>query len=160
MARLNAILEQGRIVVRENGNLFGSIVFEPQSKAATIFVDDKKFSVLEGDEYKDMVLRYNGTALFRFKFDYLWGNASIYVEGEDTNFDIKGKWFKNGTRFTDSQDNDIVVVTSGEDTSLDASIEVNSEEGTPLMVMATLYYHIYASAGKLRMVTMAAATNS
>lgn len=113
-------------------------------------VRDKVFRVEKGHD-KNMELKYQNQVLFRFEFDYIWGGAEITSNGIDTGYDIKGWWFKPGTRLTDHNDKDLIIAVKKNDglevTILDESI---SEE----MILATVYYHIYSSAGKMLSVMM------
>lgn len=153
MSNFTAELEGGKIVVRDSDNVLGYIIFEKNNINAVIHIGDDEFQTHpENESDKDIILTQSGQTLLKFKFDYLRGNAEIQKEGEDTGYDIKGKWFKAGTRLTDSSDNDLVVVVSKESLTPNVEIKIlNEEEGTPLMIMATLYYHLYTSASKLRL---------
>ncbi len=53
-----------------------------------------------------------GKELLTCVFHPVCGNLELQASGEDTGFDIKGKWFKPGTRLTDAENNDLIVVTA------------------------------------------------
>ncbi|MGV3459552.1 MAG: hypothetical protein ACO1N9_03755 [Flavobacterium sp.] len=155
---ITAQIEESKMVARDNGKLFGYIAFNTGNISATITVNDKEYYIgPESATEKDIVLKQNGLTLMKFKFDYLWGNAEIHSDGEDTGYDIKGRWFKSGTRFTDAEDNDLIVVKSKENQSAEISI-LDEDEATPIMTMATLYYHMYTSAAKYRSLLFSVST--
>jgi hypothetical protein len=151
--------ENHQFIVYDGEAVYGWIVFEPQSVIADIHVNNIKFRTRRGDD-KNIELTQDGKTIFKFKFDYLWGNAEIEMNGEDTGYDIKGKWFKKGTRLTDENDADIVVAVTKELPEYHISLDIIDEQVEPVMVMATLYYHIYASAGKTFGLVMAMGTNA
>lgn len=151
--------ENYQFVVYNEEAVYGWIVFEPNSGDAAIFTDDIKFTARRAED-KNIVLKQEDKVLFKFKFDYLWGNAEIEMDGEDTGYNIKGKWFKKGTRLTDENDADIVVAVTKEHPEHHITLDIIDEKVQPVMIMATLYYHIYASAGKTFGLAMALGTNA
>lgn len=142
--------QKSKFKVYTGEKLYGEIVFDDNSLEASLMVRDKVFRVEKGHD-KNMELKYQNQVLFRFEFDYIWGGAEITSNGIDTGYDIKGRWFKPGTRLTDHNDKDLIIAVKKNDglevTILDESI---SEE----MILATVYYHIYSSAGKMLSVMM------
>jgi len=88
------------------------------------------------------------TEIFTAVFRPLWGNLELRLAGEDTGYDVKGKWFKAGTRLTDAEDNDMIIVTSDPWTGRQMEITVADAAVSDLMVVATIYFHIRASAAK------------
>ena len=115
---ITAKIEENKMVARQNGKLFGYITFSTGNISATIHIDGNEYYMgPESATEKDIVLKQNGLVLLKFKFDYLWGSAEIQSNGQDTGYDIKGRWFKSGTRFTDADDNDIIIVKSKENKS-------------------------------------------
>jgi len=150
MRNLTVKLEDNTFVVREETARYGLIIFDQNNLEATIHTRHKVLQVIQGAD-KNMVLTENGTHLFTFAFDHVWGGAELVSNGVDTGLDIKGRWFKPGTRLTDAQDEDMVVaVKSGNG----LTVSVLHEDTDDTLVMATIYYHLYASAGKMRAVMM------
>jgi hypothetical protein len=100
----------------------------------------------EKGQDNNIELLNNNKTLFKFNFDYLWGGAEILTNGEDTGFDIKGRWFIPGTRLTDNNNQDLIIAVKTND-GLDVTIfdENIAEE----MILATIYYHLYSSRGKM-----------
>lgn len=145
MSKLSVTYEDYVFVVRKEDETYGWIAFDKGNLEATINVAGKTLRAERGDD-KNIVLKEAGKDLFTFKFDYLWGGAELLSYGKDTGFDIKGRWFKPGTRLTDDQDNDLVVAVK-KGNGMDVTIA--DTEVSPVMVMATIYYHIYSSAGKM-----------
>lgn len=140
--------------VFKHGSVLGSIDFSrDQTTHADIYIHKNRYHVgPESRAEKDIVVTRAGKALFKFNFDHLWGGAEIESDGEATGFEVKGKWFKPGTRLVGADSTDLVVVTTTEDNVLE--ISVHDESLSDLMLLSTVYYHIYASAGKLRAVMM------
>jgi hypothetical protein len=155
MTDLIARFEDNKFVVYSNDNIVGWVAFDGNQRvSADLMVSGDIFRAEpESAKVKDIVLRQGADTLFKFKFNYLWGGAEIQTNGEDTGYDIKGKLFKPGTRLVDAEENDlVVVVTESPETRM--RINVVSSEVSPLMVMATLYYHIYTSAANSLMLMM------
>lgn len=156
MANFLAKYEDFKFVVYKDDAVFGWISFDSKLVSATIFIENEEYRAEpESATEKDIVIRKNGVTLFKFKFDYLWGGAELHVNGEDTGYEVTGKWFKEGTRFTDADSNDLVVAVSDQSIPPQTRIDIIDEtEATPLMIMATLYYHVYTSASKTFSVLM------
>lgn len=135
----------------DSNEVFGSIVFDEGRRVSAYLQTENTLyrAEPESETDKDIVIRRDGAVLFKFKFDYVWGGAELYMNGEDTGYDVTGKFFMPGTRFTDKEHRDLIVAVSDEQEPPETVIDiVGDEEVSPLMVMATLYYHLYASAGK------------
>ena len=98
------------------------------------------------------IILKDGKELFTSVFHPLWGNLELQAAGQDTGFDIKGRWFKPGTRLTDADDKDLVVVTADALTGRKIAIEVLDPEVPAVMIALTLYHHVRASAAKLMLV--------
>ncbi|RZJ66379.1 MAG: hypothetical protein EOO50_09900 [Flavobacterium sp.] len=141
--------------VFDGGSVVGSIDFNRDNTThADIFVHKNRYHVGPQDATeKDIVVTRARQTLFKFKFDYLWGGAEIETDGEETGFEVKGKWFKPGTRLVDADSNDIVIVKTNE-RSNELEISINDESISEVMLLSTIYYHVYASAGKLRSVML------
>lgn len=135
-------------------SVVGSIDFNRDGTAhADIFIHKSRFHIgPESQTEKDIVLTQARNVLFKFNFDYLWGGAEIEANGEATGFEVKGKWFKPGTRLVDEDSNDLLVVTTNADDDLE--ISVNDESVSDVMLLSTVYYHVYSSANKLRQAMM------
>jgi hypothetical protein len=84
--------------------------------------------------------------LFTFKFDYIWGGAEIVPFGETSQYEIKGRWFKPGTRLVDQDDCDLII-TEKKDNCLEVTLCEENISNT--MMLATIYYHVYTSRGKM-----------
>lgn len=148
----------GNTVRVYNGEkLFGSIDFSKERMAhADIFIYADRFHVgPESATDKDIVVTKAGVPVFKFNFDKLWGGAEIETNGEPTGYQVKGKWFKPGTRLVDEDSNDLIVVKSDESIPPSMILEVKEDTLSPIMVMSTLFYHIYASHSKTLSVVMA-----
>lgn len=139
----------GKTVRVYNGEkLFGSIDFSKERMAhADIFIYTDRFHVgPESATEKDIVVTKADLPVFKFNFDKLWGGAEIEANGEPTGYEVKGKWFKPGTRLVNENDEDLVVIKNDNAITLKGfDLEVNDEDIEPVMIMSTLYYHIYAS---------------
>ena len=123
---------------------FGEIIFE-NTTHAELKLENKSYHT-STNENKDIVLNENSKSLFTFKFDKLWGGAEIINSENYEGLEIKGRWFKIGTRLIDENDNDLVVVVNEKEGYL---VTINDEAVSPLMIISTIYYHIYASRMKL-----------
>lgn len=123
---------------------FGEIIFENTTHAELKLLN-KSYHTSQNED-KDVVLNENGKPLFTLKFDKLWGGAEIINSENYEGFEIKGRWFKVGTRLIDEQDNDLIIVVNENEGYL---VTVNDGSVSPLMIISTIYYHIYASRMKL-----------
>ena len=137
------------VVILHGGQSLGKIEFE---KSEGLLLGDALLQVsghtvqAKGDG-KNIVINGDGVEIFTAIFRPLWGNFELQLAGEDTGYDVRGKWFKPGTRLTDDDDHDLVVVTSDALTGKQMKI-VAVEDASALMVAATIYLHIRASAAK------------
>lgn len=148
---LHVKYEDQKIIVCDKDAMYGWIIFDENNIEATLHVTGKVLKAARGQD-KNIILKHDDVSLFTFKFDYLWGGAELVSDGADTGYDIKGRWFKPGTRLTDENDKDLVIAVK-KDNGLEVTIaDVNI---SPVMVMATIYYHIYTSGSKTRSVLMA-----
>lgn len=120
---------------------FAEIIFDKNNIEATLQTDTITLRVERGDT-KDLVLKENTKIVFTFKFDYVWGGAQLVSNGVDTGFDIKGRWFKPGTRLTNDEDKDLIVAVKKND---GLEVTVFDESISEKMILATIYYHIYSS---------------
>lgn len=145
MKKLIVKLEDSKFKIYSDEKLFGEIVFDKNNIEASLMTNSKILRAEKGPE-KNIQLKCGDQTLFTFNFDYIWGGAEITSNGIDTGFDIKGRWFKPGTRLTDNEDKDLIIAVKKND-GLEVTIfeEVISAE----MILATIYYHIYSSRGKL-----------
>ena len=84
--------------------------------------------------------------IFTSVFDRTWGNLELRFAGEDTGYDIRGRWFKLGTRLVDADDNDLIVAKTDVWSGRNMTIEVMDENVSGILIAATLYHHIRASA--------------
>lgn len=148
MKNLSVKQEQHTFNVYDNNKVFAQIIFDENRIDATLKVGNKTLQAVRAAT-KDMELKEGPVTLFSFKFDYIWGGAEIISDSVDTGFDIKGRWFKPGTRLTDDADKDLVVAVK-KGNGLEVS--VLDEAISPTMIVATIYYHIYSSGGKMRSV--------
>ncbi|MFM1932342.1 MAG: hypothetical protein RL226_1645 [Bacteroidota bacterium] len=144
MDKLTVLSEGNTFKVSLGENVFSEIKFRNITDA-DIHIGNKVFEAIQ-TENKDIVLNENGKALLTFKFDKLWGGAEIINMENNSEFEIKGRWFKIGTRLTDDTGNDLVVVL---DNKNDFEVNVSAGDIDPLMILSTVYYHIYATRGKL-----------
>ncbi len=151
MTTYNAAWQDKRTTIVYNENFpFAKIEFDdsqwPIYGSATLFVGDKIFRA-ELANGNNTIIMHGDAEIFTAVFHPLWGNLELRQSGQDTGYDIKGKWFKPGTRLTDADDNDLVVITA--DMWTGKNIEISAvPDISGLMVVATLYYHIRASAAK------------
>jgi len=129
----------------------GRIVFDNEARVeADLYVGSEKYRVeSQSAEDKDIVLRKDADVLFKFRFDPLWGGAELFINNEDTGYEVSGKLFMPGTRFMDKDGNELVVAGSDNSTPPVIVTDITGdEEVTLLMVLATIYYHIYTSASE------------
>ncbi len=149
--------ERNTVRLFNENTLYGSIDFSAERAfQADIFVYADRFHVGPKSETdKNLVVTKGDKTLFTFEFDKLWGGAEIASEGEENGYEVKGRWFKPGTRLVDNDDKDLVVVVSKELTN---TVEVSVAENVEaVMVLSTLYYHLYASGSKTLSVVLGAA---
>jgi hypothetical protein len=146
MNQLSVKYEDYTFIIHNNGEAYGNIAFDENNVEATLRTGETILRAVRGAD-KNIVLMQGAKALFTFKFDYLWGGAELVVDGADTGFDIKGRWFKPGTRLTDEEDKDLVVAVKKGNGLV---VSILDEQVSPVMIIATIYYHIYASGGKMR----------
>ncbi len=148
-----------KLIVKKEGQTFkiysdekehSEIQFDTNNIDASLITESKTLRVERGPT-KDLVLKDGDQTLFTFKFDYVWGGAEITSNGKDTGFDIKGRWFKPGTYLTDDEDKNLIIAVKKND-GLEVTVLDDSVGAT--MILATIYYHIYASAGKMFSVLM------
>lgn len=144
MKKLTVTNEGNTFKVYSESNFFSEIVFRNITDAE-IKLANNIYEAIQ-NENKDIVLNENGKSLFTFKFDKIWGGAEIINSKNNTGLEIKGRWFKIGTRLIDEKDNDLVVVLN-ENNGLE--VTVNGNDIDSLMIISTIYYHIYATRGKL-----------
>lgn len=153
--------EKETIIVYKAEQPFGKIVFDSSKwlmyGSATLFVGDTIFRA-ELAKGNNAVIMQGETEIFTAVFHPLWGNLELQHSGQDTGYDIKGRWFKPGTRLTDTDDNDLVVVTADAWTGQKIEIAVADTGISELMIVATLYHHIRASAAKTTAAVIAAIT--
>lgn len=139
------------IIVYNGENTIGKIVFEELKivvyNTATIYADGEMYRA-ESANGKDIAIKFNGSEIFSIVLNSIWGNFEVRANGQDTGYDIKGKWFKPGTRFTDSEDNDLVVVKTDPWLGKKITIDIAEIDISDLMILTTLYHHIRASAAK------------
>ncbi|RYZ79114.1 MAG: hypothetical protein EOP06_27800 [Proteobacteria bacterium] len=131
-------------------SVIGSIDFNRDGTPnADIYVLKKRYHVgPTSTTDKNIRVTSANTELFTFKFDALWGGAELETNGQETGFEVKGKWFKPGTRLVDAQSNDLVAIKNG-DVALELDIAVSAEDIPEVMLLATVYYHVYSSRSKL-----------
>jgi hypothetical protein len=145
MKNLSVKLEDSKFKIYDKDDLFGEIIFDKNSTAASLLLKDKKLRT-EKDSDNNMVLKDDQNDLFTLKFDYIWGGAEIIANKLDTGFDIKGRWFKPGTRLINQDDNDLIIAVK-KGNGLEVS--VLDERVSDVMIIATIYFHLYTSASKL-----------
>jgi hypothetical protein len=155
MTELTAKYDDRKFIIYNSDTVYGSIAFESDNLSARINYGNNELLASQDPSDKNIVITREGTTLFKFKFDYLWGGAEIMQDGADSGFDIKGRWFKPGTRLTDEHDTDLAVIVTEESIVPQLRINVIDEDLSPVMVLASIYYHIYLSGGKLRSLLMA-----
>ena len=144
MKKLTVINEESSFKIYLEDKFHAEIVFRNITDAE-LRLENNIYEAIQ-DENKNIVLNENGTSLFTFKFNKLWGGAEIINSKNNSGLEIKGRWFKVGTRLIDEKDNDLVVVIN---TNNGFDVTVNKNDIDSLMIISTIYYHIYASKGKL-----------
>lgn len=150
MKTLNIKQENKNFKVYLDNQQYAEVIFENDNKNATLELGNSTLQVVRGLD-KNMVLKENDTTIFTFKFDYLWGGAEIISEGVDTGYEIKGRWFKLGTHLINNDNKDLVIVKNEKE---GFEVLILEDDISKLMVVATIYYHIYASANKYMSVLM------
>jgi hypothetical protein len=134
-----------KFIVYSEYNIYAEIVFEENNIEAELKTATKKYKA-ERDNDKNIVIKDESRYLFTFKFDYIWGGAEIISNGIETGLEVKGKWFKPGTRLTNDSNEDLIIVTKKEE---GLEVTIIDEDITDIMILATIYYHLYTSRGKL-----------
>ncbi|AWH85898.1 hypothetical protein HYN59_12630 [Flavobacterium album] len=144
------VKRQDKLYTIYNGDsVYGQIIFDDKGFGAAIIVDGNIYRTeQENPKSANKILKHNDTILFRFKYDKIWGGATLQSGNEDMGYSIIGKWFKPGTRLIDKDKTDLVVVVSSQGFKTKIRTEIHDETIAPVMVMATIYYHLYASAAK------------
>lgn len=143
-----AKVDDRKLVVYDDSVVCGEIAFSGGAVIAEITISESRYHAApQSESDKNIVISEGGRPLFKFKFDYVWGGASLEVDGEDIGLDVTGKFLKPGTRLVDADGNDLVVAVSNDLNPSEISLTV-VEEISPILVMATLYYHIYTSTSK------------
>jgi len=159
MKELAAKYEIRTCTVYSGKEIVGEIIYDDNKHiAATMFVNGRSFKIEPvSDSDKNIIIREESNTILKFDFDYLWGGATLLSDNEETGYEIKGKFLKPGTRLVDEDNNDLVVVTTLETLppSAQFKIIVHSDEINDFLIVSTLYYHNYASAGKLLSVLFA-----
>ena len=153
MAHFAARFEDNKCIVHNDNTILGVIEFENKTRVvASLILDNAIFSAHPGSASdKNIVITANDAILLKFKFDYLWGGATLFVDDESTGYKVTGKTFKPGSRLVDADGNDLIVVTNASNWSekQGLNIEVIDPQVTPFLILATVYYHIYTSAANL-----------
>lgn len=154
MKKLIVKLQDSKFNIYSGEKIYGQIVFDKSNIEASLLSDNKILRAEKGLD-KNIQLKYGDQTLFTFNFDYIWGGAEITSNGIDTGFDIKGRWFKPGTRLTDSEDKDLIIAVKKND---GLEITVLDEDISAEMILATIYCHIYSSGGKMLSVLIGSIT--
>lgn len=153
MAHFTAKFEGNKCIVHNEGTVLGVIEFENNTRIeASIILDDTTFKAHQASASdKDIVITTNDAILLKFKFDYLWGGATLFMGDELTGYKITGKAFKPGSRLVNADGNDMVVVKNASNWSekQGLDIEVTDTQVTDFLIITTVYYHIYTSAANL-----------
>lgn len=137
--------QENKFQVFEKDSLYAEIIFDTNDIDASLVKENELWRI-ERDSNKNLVLKQSEHVLFSFKFDYTWGGAEIITSGIDTGYDIKGRWFKPGTRLINAQDEDLIIaVKKGNG----MEVKILDNDISTAMILATIYYHVYASAGKM-----------
>lgn len=145
MKKMQVKLDDSIFKIFSDGKLYGEIIFDKNNLEASLKIGTKIYRAEKGPD-KNISLKQDGNILFTFKFDYIWGGAEITSSGIDSGYDVKGRWFKPGTRLTDIDDKDLIIALKKDD-GLDVTI-VDSTV-SPEMILGTIYYHIYSSGAKM-----------
>lgn len=141
MRKYSVKKEGTKFLILLNDQNNSEIIFDENNIEATLKSDNKTLRAEKGLKGNIEIKESNET-LFTLKFDFIWGGAEIIANGVDTGLDIKGKFFKPGTRLTDANNEDLVVVVKKND---GLEVIVNDDKIDPTMLITTIYYHIYAS---------------
>ena len=145
MKKLIVKLQDSKFNIYSDEKLYGQILFDKNNIEASLLCDNKTLRAEKGPE-KNIQLKHENQTLFTLEFDYIWGGAEITSNRIDTGFDIKGRWFKPGTRLTDNEDRDLIIAIKKNN---GLEVTVLDEEILVEMILATIYYHIYSSRGKM-----------
>ena len=140
MTTLNISQNSNTFRIELENNLYAEITFIKNNNSQ-LLIDGKLFEVSEGED-KNMLLSDANQTIFTFKLDYLWGGADLISKGTDTGYNIKGRWFKPGTRLIDENNKDLVIVKNTNN-GYEATVEDDTLD--KIMVVSTIYYHIYGS---------------
>ncbi|MEL1245795.1 hypothetical protein AAEO56_16095 [Flavobacterium sp. DGU11] len=155
MIQLTAKRDNKKYTIYNGDAIYGQILFDAKGFGATLTVDGTEYRVeQENPKSANKVLKQNGVTLFRFKYDKIWGSATLQSGNDDMGYRITGKWFKPGTRLVDKDKTDLVVVVSSQGFTPKVTVTILDETVAPVMVMATIYYHLYASASKTMGIAM------
>lgn len=153
MNHFTARFEDNKCIINNGSAILGVIEFEDRKRViASLILEDTIFRAHPASiSDKNIVITVNDAILLKFKFDYLWGGAALYVDDEPTGYKIIGKAFKPGSRLVDAEGNDLIVVVNASNWKETAGlkIEVIDSQVTGFLIMATVYYHIYTSASNL-----------
>lgn len=153
MAHFAARFENNKCIVHSDSTILGVIEFENKTRVvASLILDNIIFRAHPASASdKNIVIMANDTILLKFKFDYLWGGATLFVDDESTGYKVTGKAFKPGSRLVDANGNDLIVVTNASNwsESQGLNIEVIDPQVTPFLILATVYYHIYTLTANL-----------
>lgn len=137
--------QQHKFQVFSKDSLYAEIIFDTNNIDASL-LKEKEIWRIERDSNKNLVLKQNEHTLFTFKFDYVWGGAEIIASGIGTGYDITGRWFKPGTRLINAQDEDLIIAVKKGD---GMEVTILNDDISAAMILATIYYHVYVSAGKM-----------
>jgi len=121
--------------------VYATIEFLKNSRNALIHMDSKTY-VLSPDSDKNMLLKLEDTLLFKFQFQYLWGQIKLLMNGEDHLYSIKGKWFKTGTYLCDTANRDLLKIYNN---SIGFKIECYVPAIDKILVACTTFQHIVSS---------------
>lgn len=149
MKKFTARFDKNTVRVYEGQTLFGSIDFSKERMAhADIYVYADRFHIGPAtDTGKDIVLTKADIPVLSFAFDKLWGETGLTPGASGAGIDIIGHRLKPGTRLVDKEDKGLVVISLAKPS--DNEIEISANEGLdPVLLLSTLYYHLYASRSK------------
>ncbi|RWX01582.1 hypothetical protein [Flavobacterium cerinum] len=153
MTHFTARFEDNKCIIHNGTAILGVIQFEDKRRiVASLILENTIFSAHPASSSdKNIVITANDAILLKFKFDYLWGGASLYVYDEPTGYKITGKAFKPGSRLVDIDGNDLIVVVNASKWSENQGLkmEVIDTQVTAFQIITTVYYHLYTSASKL-----------
>lgn len=153
MTHFAARFEDNKCIIHNENAILGVIEFEDKKRVlANLILDHTIFMAHPASTSdKNIVITANDAILLKFKFNYLWGGASLYVDDEPTGYKVMGKAFKPGSRLVDADGNDMIVVVNASNWSetQGLKIEVIDDQVTAFLIMTTVYYHIYTTASNL-----------